>query len=1062
MFQFVSSFCFYIRYSYIRCLFNCKTKLVVMEIGACFRKRPFKPCFLFLSLFLNALFFSPLRAQTHVVVTGTVQNAEAAPLPGVTVSVKGGSQKTVSGESGRFELKNVGTNATLVFTSVGFDAQEVPLNGRNGLTITLAAGNNKLNEVVVVSYGRQRQREVTGSIATVKSADLQDMPVNQFAQQLQGKVAGVQVNQYSGQPGRGMAFRIRGAASLFADNQPLFVVDGIPVTGGINNINPAEIETFTVLKDASSTALYGSRAANGVVLITTKHARPGDAKIEVNSFYGIQKIPDAKIPKLMNAREFAQYQKEIYEDKVKYEAFTGALDPVYRNPDSLGEGTDWYHTVTRSAPIQSYTVSLSSGTARSSTAVILGYSRQNGVVVNTGTQLYSLRLNHELRLANDKVRVGFNLAPSYRLDHNNRMETDGLDQIFQDVVEASPLIPAVNPDGSMPLFVNSPGMVSTVNPYATMVQTIDNYKTTRVLGNTYLNYEFIRGLALKTNLAVDKVGETRMRFVPSTIVAGGVATGLSSTVDNWSWTGEANLQYNKTFFGHHNVEALVGYSAQQFNNESSSVSGTNYPSNDVPFLSAATSISAGTSNASAFSLLSEIARLNYNYKGKYLLSGAVRRDGSSRFGANRKYGWFPSVSAGWVLSDEKFMEGFSAVNQLKLRASYGITGNNNIGNYTFVANTAAYNYVLNGAVVSGTTISSLGNSELGWERNKQFDVGLDLSLVRNRISFTYDYYHKLTDGLIQDRPIPNASGFSTIKFNIGVFEFWGHEFTLNTVNLTGPLKWSTDFNLSFDRNVIKSLVSPGFLRRNNTTSSDYYRNQEGHHIGEFYGIVWEGIFKDSTELKNHAPVKWGTWYSSVGTPKITDVSGPNGKPDGIIDENDRTFIGDPTPDFNFGLTNDFAYKNFDLNIVMAGAVGGKIMNASYLYLANLMGARMALKEVKDRWRSPENPGSGYYPRTMTNTSNPRNQVNSQLIEDGSYLAAKNISLGYRFNLKNNPVMQNLRVYASVQQAFILTKYRGVNPEVNDGGADPTKGIGIDTNAYPVPRTFSLGLNLTFK
>jgi len=999
-------------------------------------------------------------AQNTVSVTGKVQDLNNNPVAGATVSVKGGSQSAITNEAGIFTLKNVPRDATLVVTYVGFEANEVALNGRTQLSISIKQQLSKLNDVVVVSYGRQTQKEVTGSISTVKAADLQDMPVNQFAQQLQGKVAGVQINQYSGQPGRGMAFRIRGAASLFADNQPLFVVDGIPITGGINNINPAEVETFTILKDASSTSLYGSRAANGVILITTKHAKAGETKIEVNSFYGIQKIPEGKIPKLMNAAEFAQYEKEIYEDKVKYENFTGTLDPVYRNPDSLGVGTDWYHTVTRTAPIQTYTVSLSSGTAKSSTAVILGYSAQEGVVVNTSTQLYSARLNHELRLT-DRFRIGFNVAPSYRLDHNNRMETDGLDQIFQDVVEASPIIPAVNPDGTMPLFVNSPGMVSTVNPYATMMKTIDDYKTTRVLGNTYINYEFIRGLALRTNLAVDKVNEQRSRFIPSTIVASGVATGLSSSTDNYSWTAEANLQYNKTFLNSHNIEALIGYSAQKFNAESNSVSGTNFPSNDVPYISAATSISAGTSNSSSFSLLSEIARLNYNYKSKYLLSGAVRRDGSSRFGTNRKYGWFPSVSAGWVISDESFMKQFRAINQLKLRASYGITGNNNIGNYTFIANTSAYNYVLNGAIVSGTTISSLGNSELGWERNKQFDIGLDLTILKNRLSFTYDYYHKITDGLIQDRPIPNASGFSTIKFNIGVFEFWGHEFTVNSNNLTGNLKWSTNFNISFDRNLIKSLVSPGFLRRNNTTSSDYYRMQEGHHIGEFFGLIWEGLFKDSADLKSHPQVKWGSWYSSVGTPKIKDVGGPAGTPDGTIDENDRTFIGDPTPKFNFGLTNDFAYKNFDLSINMAGAVGGKIMNASYLYLSNLMGARMGLKDLKDRWRSPENPGTGYYPRSLTNTSNPRNQVNSQLIEDGSYLAAKNISLGYRFNVKNS-VIQNLRIYASVQQAFIITGYRGVNPEVNDGGSDPTKGLGIDTNAYPVPRTFALGLNVTLK
>lgn len=1013
-------------------------------------------------LLLQFIFLLQVHAQTGVTITGNVVNQDRDPIPGVTVSVKGDAQSTVTNNQGEFEIKNVNDNAILVFTSVGFDPQEIPVKGRSRITVTLQTNIGKLSEVVVVSYGKQRQREVTGSIAQVNAAELRDMPVNQFAQQLQGKVAGVQINQFSGQPGRGMAFRIRGAASLFADNQPLFVVDGIPITGGINNINPSEIETFTVLKDASSTSLYGSRAANGVILITTKHAKSGDAKIEFSSFYGIQKIPENKIPELMNAQEFAQFQKEIYEDKVKYENFTGALDPVYRTPEQYGEGTDWYNTVTQTAPIQSYALSVSSPREKSSTAVIAGYNSQEGVVVNTKTELYSLRINHDIRLVNDKLRIGFNIAPSYRIDHNNRMETDGLDQIFQDVVEASPLIPAVNPDGSMPLFVNSPGMVSTVNPYATMMQTKDDYKTTRILGNAHLSYEFIEGLSIKTNLAIDKFGETRNRFIPSTIVSTGVATGLSTTVDNYSWTGEANLQYEKTLFENHNIEALVGYSAQKFHAESNLVSGTNFPSNDVQYISAAPVISGGSSNVTEFSLLSAIARLNYNYKRKYLLSGAIRRDGSSRFGTNRKYGNFPSISAGWIISDEKFMDKINVVNMLKLRASYGITGNNNIGNYTFIANTAAYNYVLNGVIVPGTTISSLGNSELAWERNKQFDIGLDVAILNNRLFFTYDYYHKISDGLIQDRPIPQASGFSTIKYNIGVFEFWGHEFTVNSVNLTGNFKWTTNFNMSFDRNLIKSLVSPGFIRRNNTTSSDYYRQQEGHAIGEFYGLIWEGLFKDQDDLNSHAQVKWGSWYSAVGTPKITDVGGPDGKPDGIIDENDRTFIGDPTPDFNYGLTNDLNYKNFDFSITLAGSVGGLIMNASRLYLSNMVGSRMGLKELKDRWRSPENPGTGFYPRSLTNTSNPRNQINSQLIENGSYLAAKNISLGYRFNLKQNAAIQNLRVYASIQQAFIITNYTGLNPEINDGGSDPTKGVGVDTNAYPVPRTVSLGFNVSFK
>src|SRR3546814_759379 len=387
----------------------------------------------------------------------------------------------------------------------------------------------------------------------------------------------------------------------------------------------------------------------------------------------------------------------------------------------------------------------------------------------------------------------------------------------------------------------------------------------------------------------------RNRFVPSTIVASQLATGVSSAVDNYSWTAEANMQYKKTINDVHNVEALLGYSAQKFDTESNSVTGTNFPSDEVQWINAATAISAGNSNTASFSLLSQIARINYNYKGKYLLSGAVRRDGSSRFGENRKYGWFPSVSVGWMISDEAFMSKIDKIDLLKLRASYGITGNNNIGNYTFIANTGDFNYVFGNELVSGITINSLGNADLAWERNKQFDIGLDLSILNNRLSFTYDYYHKLSDGLIMDRQIPDASGFASIKYNVGEFEFWGHEFSVQSQNLKGSLIWNTHFNMSFDRNLVKSLVDPGFIRRNNTTSSDYYRHQEGRPIGEFYGLIFDGLYQDAEDLANSPHVQWGSWFSDVGTEKMRDVSGPDGAPDGIIDEYDRTFLGDPAP-----------------------------------------------------------------------------------------------------------------------------------------------------------------------
>jgi TonB-linked SusC/RagA family outer membrane protein len=1015
---------------------------------------------IFLIIFSLTAFCEQAFAQdgSKGTIKGTVTDETGVTLPGANVAIEGTKTGTITDLKGNFILSVPEGNYKLNISYIGYNPVQftvrVTADQEQVFNKTLVS-NTQLKEVVV-SYGKQRQRDVTGSITQISAANLQDMPVNQFAQQLQGKAAGVQVAQSSGQPGRGVEFRIRGAASLHSSNQPLFVVDGMPVTGSINNINPAEIESFSILKDASASALYGSRAANGVVLITTKHAKAGDSKIEFSSNYGIQTIPGNKVPETMNAREFATFMKERAEDRIKYESNKAPVDPLYADPEQYGAGTNWYDLLTRSAPIQSYNLSVQSAREKSSSTVMASYQDQQGVLINTGTKLFSLRMNQDLSLSNNKLKLGFNLAPSYRRDHNNRLSTDGVGGLFEKVLEASPLVSPYDAEGKYNKIVSSPGMVTYINPLAQFNKSKDDYITTRILGNAYLNYEFLEGLSIKTNVGADKGAETRSQFTPSIITTNSIATGTSSAVDNFSWTAEANLDYHKTFAKNHNIQALVGYSVQKFESESNSLSGTGFPNDDVPYLSAATSISAGSSGSSQFSMLSTIARLNYDYKGKYLIQGAVRSDGSSRFGENRRYGTFPSVSVGWVMSDENFMESLHFLNFLKVRSSYGVTGNNNFGNFDALAKIGEYNYILNGALVSGQSISQLGNSELGWERNKQFDMGLDLSMFNNRINFTYDYYRKTSDGLLQQRPIPKASGFNSILFNIGEFEFQGHEFTLNTSNLTGKLQWNTNLNVSIDRNKIKNLVSPGFIRRNNTVSSDYYRNQVGHSLGEFYGFIFDGLYKDEADLANSA--KYGS-LSDVGTIKMKDINN-----DGVIDDvNDRTFIGDPTPDFTFGLTNSFAYKNFDLSVSMSGSVGGKILNAAkWAYQTNMDGSRLLLAAAADRWRSVENPGSGVYPRTKTGTTAIGRAVNSQWLENGSYLSVNNISLGYKFGMKDKFLLKNLRVYASVQQAFTITGYSGMNPQINFAGLDATQGIGVDENAYPVPRTFSIGISTSFK
>lgn len=677
--------------------------------------------------------------------------------------------------------------------------------------------------------------------------------------------------------------------------------------------------------------------------------------------------------------------------------------------------------------------------------------------------MFTGRINKDLTLANNKIKTGFSIAPSYRLDHNNRLSTDGVGGLFERIFEASPLKQPYNPDGTYNRDTYSPGMVAYINPLAQFNLTNDNYKTTRILGNAYFNYEFLKGLQFKFNSGVDKANESR-NYYQSGVVSSTIntPTGTSSAVDNGSYTAEAFLNYNKTF-GDHKLELLGGYSAQKFTQENNSITGLGFPNDDIPYLTAATSVT-GSSNYTSYALLSAIGRLNYSFKERYLLQASFRNDGSSRFGVNRQYGNFPAVSAGWVVSDEKFMERFKVIDLLKIRASYGITGNNFFGNYVAQSTTSNYYYNFNNTITQGTTISNLGNQNLRWERSKQLDIGFDLTLLNNRISITYDYYHKNTDGLIQSRPLPTSSGFTSILDNVGKLTFWGHEIGINTVNIANKnFRWNSSFNVSFDRNKIKALVDPGYIRRNNTVTSDYFRNQVGHSLGEFYGFEFLGLYKDANDLANSAKYQAtatsANGVSDVGTIKVKDING-----DGVIDDvNDRTFIGNPTPSFTGGFSNYFNYHKFDLSISTAFSVGGKILNAAkWAYQTNMDGSRVPLAAALDRWRSVENPGSGVYPRTKAGTTGIGRSVNSQWLEDASYFTVKNISLGYNFGLQEKYLLRNLRLYASVQQAFVFTGYSGMNPEINFAGQDATLGLKVDENAYPIPRTFSFGLSATFK
>ncbi|OUJ69807.1 SusC/RagA family TonB-linked outer membrane protein [Hymenobacter crusticola] len=987
-------------------------------------------------------------------VSGRVVQADGTPLTGVTVVVKGTTTGTATDPDGSFSLE-VPEGATLTFSFVGYVSQEVTVGTKTVLTITLQEDSKALDEVVVVAYGTQQKRAVTGAVQEVQGKELADIPVAQVTQKLQGKLAGVQINQGTGRPGEGMQVRIRGQASINAQGQPLYVVDGFPIVGDISNINPDEIESISVLKDAASASLYGSRAAFGVVLVQTKRARAGQNNLSVNAFYGVQQVPQRGRPDMLNAQEFAQFQKEVYEFNNK------PVPAEYQDPSQYGEGTDWYKVLLRQAPIQNYSISLNSNRDKFSTAATLGFFNQQGVILNSGYNRFSARLNADYNFT-DKLKFSLNVAPTYAIN-NGPTTTDGVlwgGGAIMSAILTSPIAPYKNPDGSLPLTATGAGLYPNPNWYRTIQEIEAKTRTTRLLSNASLDYEILKGLSARTTINIDLGQSQFYRFSPST--AGQIfapppqkATAQANNSSYYSWLSENLLTYRKTL-GDHAFDVLGGYTVQKFRSDALSIAKTDFPDDRVHTLNAATTTSSSSGDIQEWSLLSYLARVNYDFKGKYVLSASIRRDGSSRFGSNNKWGNFPSISAGWIVSDESFMPQVAAVSFLKLRSSYGLTGNNNIGNYPYYALLSPANYVFNNSLANGRSLNSLPNLNLGWERTKQLDFGVDIGLFKNRINFTYDYYHKDTDGLLYSVAIPNESGFNSLLTNLGEFKFWGHEFAINTQNFVHDFKWNTNLNVSFNDNRVERLGNTDAPIYGNTNTTI---TRVGERIGQFWGFQAQGVYRNAEDL-NTSP-KYAT--SAVGTIKMKDING-----DGVITNtnDDKTVIGNPWPKFLFGITNNFSYRNIDLSIVSSGSYGNDIMNRSLESTQNLDGVFNVDRKVLNRWRSEQDPGNGIIPSVKAGTTDLARSPNTNWVSDGSYLTIKNITLGYNIPLKEGQHLRNVRVYGSIQQAFVFTSYQGANPEVS-AGANPQSGSsggdalnqGIDWTAYPVPRTFTLGINV---
>lgn len=1018
----------------------------------------------FLGLFL--ILSTSLMAQQQA-ASGKVKGSDGGPVIGASVSVVGTSRGASTDGEGNFKI-NVSRNETLRISSVGYNSADVVYTGQKSIDVTLTVDNKTLNEIVVVGYGSQSKKEITGAVQTISYKDLKDLPVTQIGQKLQGQLAGVQINQTTGKPGTGMNIRIRGQLSVSAGSDPLYVVDGFPITGSIGAMNPDEIEDISILKDASSTSLYGSRAANGVVLITTKKGKGAGMTVSFNAFTGTQNVPMKGRLDMMNAEEFAQFKKESYED---------AKQPVpveFQNPSEYkNKDNDWYNSLlNKDAPISSYNLSITSNKEKSRTSLVAGVLQQKGVVRNTDYQRYSLRLNSTYDIS-DKVTVGFNVAPQIVYDNTPRTDGDRGTGILFNALHTWPIMPIYEADGTtLTKFNRFPASTGNIFAYANWVRSADELinetTTTNLLSNAFIEIEPIKGLKFKSSMNGEILRTKFFFFNPSNATSAinvpipTTAVSIRQNVENLSWLNENTLTYAKTLWDDHKFELLGGYTNQYFRQESTQVQADTYADDRLPTIQGAINIARGStvSGVQEWSLTSYLARLNYNFKGKYLFNAAIRSDGSSRFGANNRWGTFPSVGAGWVVSDEAFMSDLPAVSFMKLRGSWGIIGNNNLGNYTSYAlinNTV--NGVFGNTVATGASVSSLANPNLGWETTQQLDLGLDLNLYNDRINFAYDYYTKNTTNLLYAVQIAQESGFGNFNDNIGEIKFWGHEFSVNTKNTMGKVKWTTNANISFNRNVVVALA-PGIDR----VYGSFHITKVGQPFGQFYGVISQGMYKNAADLASSPQVPG---RSVVGSIKIKDVNG-----NGVIDyggnADDRTIMGNPFPDFIYGITNNVTYGDWDFNIIGSGSYGNQLLVRHIYSTANLDGVFNMVDGAKYRFRSEANPGLGMYGTTVGGgnvTGIERDWMNSRFVADASYFTIRNITLGYTFS-KPTKVYKSVRVYASCQQAYVFTDYwGGPNPETSAQGNGQGDGgnlsPGVDLSNYPVPRTFTVGANFNF-
>ncbi|MGK6352692.1 SusC/RagA family TonB-linked outer membrane protein [Parapedobacter sp. DT-150] len=1002
------------------------------------------------------LAFPWIPAGAQVSLTGTViDSVTATPISGVSVSLGDSAGATSTDAQGRFTL-DAQPGATVVFRHVGYEEHTINVNENRTLTIRLRPLEQALEEVVVVGYGSQRRADITSAISVVNMEQVGDVPTTNTSRLLQGQAAGVQVRQRSGRPGEEMEITIRGLGSLGAGSQPLFVVDGFPIGTSLGqNLNPADIESITILKDAASTAIYGARGSNGVILVTTKSAQSGKVGIDFVINQGVANIPGSRRTKMMNGVEFARFKKESFEDRIRYfeqrEPTLEEIPEEFRYPEQTQYSTDWFGEImNQNAMFQNYNATLTAGKGDIRSLVSVGYINQEGAVIKTDFDRFNARANTEGKVT-DWLSMGWNIAGSR--SRENYAPTDGRDALVGRALWADPRYPVYNEDGSFNAYIGGTnGVFGTANVVQEMHEMERILNTNNILTNGYLEFSFLKDFKFKTSVNATLIEVEQKEYRPSTLAGAGSnqppprEASLMQRADKvLNVAADQLLSYNKTV-AQHRFEALLGYTAQEETFKRLQGNGNDFPNDVNRYLNSAV-LQTSSSGEYSWSLLAYFVRANYSFDDKYLFSASFRREGSSRFGSNSKWGNFPAVSAAWRVSEESFMPQTDWITDLKLRASYGITGNNAIGNYSSLANMAISNYVFGGNIADGQRLFNFANANLGWEQSEQTDIGLDLALFGSRLIFTAEYYNRLTRDMLLSVEMPIVSGFGSSLDNVGKVRNRGVELAVDYRTELGQLNLRGNLNFTLNRNKVLEIRGENDEIWNGGLYSTYNVSKIGRPMAMLYGFRMMGIFNTEDEI--------GAWPEQdgaiPGTYKFYDANG-----DGVIsyDQQDMIEIGNPHPDYVINLTLGGDYKRVDFNVLFTGAFNYDVFRNIEATTMNMDGVFNVLQSAANRWRSAENPGDGT--GATTNTWKWQRESNSRYVYDASHVWLRNISFGY--TIPQNPVIPNARVFFSAENLFLFTAFPGSNPEVNQREGI---NIGVDDEKYPVPRTFTLGASIKF-